>query len=73
MASVLALSSHVALGSVGLAAIVPALQSLGHEVWAVPTVVLSNRPGFGPLRGERPRRPISPPCWTRWRPTAARG
>lgn len=53
MARVLALSSHVAFGSVGLAAIVPALQSLGHEVIAVPTVVLSNHPGYGPFSGER--------------------
>ncbi len=53
MARVLVLSSHVAFGSVGLAAIVPALQSLGHEVIAVPTVVLSNHPGYGPFSGER--------------------
>ncbi len=53
MARVLALSSHVAFGSVGLAATLPALQSLGHEVIAVPTVVLSNHPGYGPFSGER--------------------
>ena len=53
MARVLALSSHVGFGSVGLAAIVPGLQSLGHEVIAVPTVVLSNHPGYGPFSGER--------------------
>jgi pyridoxine kinase len=53
MPRVLALSSHVAFGSVGLAAIVPALQSLGHEVVAVPTVVLSNHPGYGAFSGER--------------------
>ena len=35
--------------SVGLAATVPALQSLGHEVWALPTVLLASRPGLGPL------------------------
>jgi pyridoxine kinase len=52
MPRVLALSSHVAFGSVGLAAIVPALQSLGHEVIAVPTVVLSNHPGYGAFSGE---------------------
>ena len=34
MARILALSSHVAYGSVGLAAIVPALQWLGHDVMA---------------------------------------
>ena len=47
MARVLALSSHVARGCVGLAATVPALQWLGHEVWALPTVVLASRPGLG--------------------------
>ena len=49
MARVLAISSHVARGSVGLAATVPALQWLGHEVWALPTVVLASRPGLGTL------------------------
>jgi pyridoxine kinase len=52
MARVLALSSHVAFGSVGLAAIVPALQWLGHEVIVMPTVVLSNQPGYPGLAGE---------------------
>lgn len=52
MARVLALSSHVAFGSVGLAAIVPALQWLGHEVIALPTVVLSNHPGYAHSAGE---------------------
>ena len=47
MARVLALSSHVVRGSVGLAATVPALQSLGHEVWSLPTVTLAARPGLG--------------------------
>lgn len=47
MACVLCLSSHVVRGSVGLAATVPALQSLGHEVWALPTVTLAARPGLG--------------------------
>ncbi|RTL62721.1 MAG: pyridoxal kinase [Hyphomicrobiales bacterium] len=47
MARVLCLSSHVVRGSVGLAATVPALQSLGHEVWALPTVTLAARPGLG--------------------------
>jgi pyridoxine kinase len=49
MARVLALSSHVARGCVGLAATVPALQWLGHEVWALPTIVLASRPGLGRL------------------------
>lgn len=47
MANVLAISSHVARGHVGLAATVPALQHLGHEVWALPTVLLATRPGLG--------------------------
>jgi len=49
MAKVLAVSSHVARGHVGLAATVPALQRLGHEVWALPTVLLASRPGMGRL------------------------
>ena len=49
MATVLAISSHVARGSVGLAATAPALHWLGHEVWAVPTVLLASRPGLGRL------------------------
>ncbi len=53
MARVLALSSHVAFGSVGLAVIVPALQGLGHEVIALPTVVLSSHPGYGRYAGEQ--------------------
>lgn len=47
MARILALSSHVVRGGVGLAATVPALQSLGHEVWALPTITLASRPGLG--------------------------
>ena len=45
MARVLAVSSQVVRGHVGLSAAVPALQRLGHEVWPVPTIVLSNHPG----------------------------
>lgn len=47
MARVLAISSHVVRGHVGLDATVPGLQALGHEVWALPTVILASRPGFG--------------------------
>ena len=50
MARILAISSHVVRGHVGLAATVPALQSLGHEVWALPTVLLASRPGLGRLQ-----------------------
>jgi pyridoxine kinase len=49
MATVLAISSQVARGHVGLAATVPALQWLGHEAWALPTVLLASRPGLGRL------------------------
>ena len=47
MARVLAISSHVTHGNVGLTATVPALQWLGHEVWPMPTVLLASRPGLG--------------------------
>jgi pyridoxine kinase len=47
MARVLAISSHVVRGHVGLDATVPGLQALGHEVWALPTVTLASRPGLG--------------------------
>jgi len=49
MARVLVISSHVVRGQVGLAATVPALQHFGHEVWALPTVLLASRPGLGRL------------------------
>jgi pyridoxine kinase len=45
MAYILAISSQVVRGHVGLSAIVPALQRLGHKVLALPTIVLSNHPG----------------------------
>jgi len=47
MARILAISSHVVRGQVGLAASTPALQSQGHEVWALPTVLFAQRPGLG--------------------------
>jgi pyridoxine kinase len=53
MARVLAISSQVAHGSVGLSVIVPALQALGHEVMALPTVLLSNHPGHAHVAGTR--------------------
>ena len=53
MPRVLAISSQVARGHVGLSAIVPALQALGHEVIALPTVLLSNHPGHAHVAGER--------------------
>ena len=44
---VLSMSSQVAYGHVGNCAAVPALQALGHEVLAVPTVLLAHHPGHG--------------------------
>jgi len=52
MARILAVSSHVAYGSVGLASIVPALQWLGHETVPVPTVVLSCNPAYPHFAGK---------------------
>lgn len=49
--SILSVSSQVAYGHVGNAAIVPALQALGCEVLAVPTVLLAHHPGHGTPQG----------------------
>lgn len=56
MARILALSSQVVRGHVGLSAAVPALQRLGHEVWPMPTVLLSNHPGHTRFAGA----PVAP-------------
>ena len=56
MARILAISSYVAHGHVGLGAIVPALNRLGHEVIALPTVLLSNHPKHKACAGE----PVAP-------------
>ena len=56
MARILAISSFVAHGHVGLGAIVPALNRLGHDVIALPTVLLSNHPKHAQCAGE----PVSP-------------
>jgi pyridoxine kinase len=53
MGRVLAISSQVARGHVGLSAIVPALQRLGHDVIALPTILLSNHPGHAHVAGEK--------------------
>lgn len=53
MAHILAISSQVAYGTVGLSVIVPALQALGHEVIGLPTVLLSNHPGHLHSSGTR--------------------
>jgi pyridoxine kinase len=44
---VISISSHVARGSVVNRAMVFALERLGFEVWAVPTVLLPHHPGHG--------------------------
>lgn len=46
--AVIVVSSHVARGTVGNRAAVFALETLGHPVWAVPTVILPWHPGHGP-------------------------
>ncbi|MCA3556258.1 PfkB family carbohydrate kinase [Aestuariivirga sp.] len=50
---VLSISSQVVWGPVGNSAAVPALQAKGHEVLALPTVMLSNHPGHGAPAGLR--------------------
>lgn len=45
--AVLVISSHVVRGSVGNRAAVFALETLGHPVWALPTIVLPWHPGHG--------------------------
>ncbi|WP_404863376.1 pyridoxal kinase PdxY [Georhizobium sp. MAB10] len=46
--AVIVISSHVVRGSVGNRAAVFALESLGHPVWALPTIILPFHPGHGP-------------------------
>ena len=53
MAKVLAISSQVVRGHVGNSAAVLALQRMGHDVWPLPTVVLSNHPGHAKVAGMR--------------------
>lgn len=53
MAQILAISSWVACGHVGLSAAAPVLQILGHDVVQMPTVQLSNHPGFPHVAGGR--------------------
>jgi len=49
---VLSIQSDVVRGHVGNAAARFALQRVGVDVWAVPTVLLSNHPGHGKFRGD---------------------
>lgn len=46
-AAIIVISSHVVRGSVGNRAAVFALETLGHPVWAVPTITLPWHPGHG--------------------------
>jgi pyridoxine kinase len=47
-AEIIAISSHVVRGSVGNRAIVFSLETMGHPVWSMPTVILPWHPGHGP-------------------------
>ena len=53
MAKVLSISSQVVYGHIGNSAAAFVLQRMGHDVMAVPTTVLSNRPGYKAIAGER--------------------
>jgi len=48
--AVIVISSHVVRGAVGNRGAVFALETLGHPVWAVPTVILPWHPGHGPAK-----------------------
>jgi len=51
--AVLAISSQVVAGHVGNSAAQFVLETLGHDVWAIPTVLLSHHPGHGTPAGRR--------------------
>jgi pyridoxine kinase len=51
VARIIVVSSFVTRGHVGLRAMVPALERLGHEVMAIPTVVLSSHAAFPKVAG----------------------
>jgi pyridoxine kinase len=53
MAKVLSISSQVVYGHVGNSTACFVLQRMGHEVLSLPTVLLSNRPGYQALAGDR--------------------
>ena len=50
--NILSIQSEVVYGHVGQAAARFALQRLGHEVWAVPSVLLSSHAGYAAVAGE---------------------
>lgn len=56
MPAILAISSTVVRGHVGNSAAVFALRRLGLETWCLPTIVLSNHPGYSHMAGS----PIPP-------------
>jgi pyridoxine kinase len=56
MAKVLSISSQVVYGHVGNSSTAFVLQRMGHEVLSLPTILLSNRPGYEAIAGE----PIDP-------------
>ena len=53
MAKILTISSDVVYGHVGNAASVFTLRRMGHEVWSIPTVILSNHPGHPNMAGHQ--------------------
>ena len=53
MANILSISSQVARGHVGNSVTQFVLQRLGHEAWALPSVLLSNHPGHKKFGGAR--------------------
>jgi pyridoxine kinase len=53
MAKVLSISSQVVHGHVGNSTAAFVFQRMGHPILAVPTIILSNRPGYKALAGER--------------------
>ncbi|MBU2533390.1 MAG: DUF429 domain-containing protein, partial [Alphaproteobacteria bacterium] len=52
-AGTLAISSTVAVGHVGLSAIIPTFHLIGQTVAAIPTILLSNHPGLPHVAGTR--------------------
>lgn len=58
MARILAISSQTVFGPVGNSAAVPALQGAGHEVLALPTILLSFHPGHGAPSGQSTPAPL---------------
>lgn len=52
MAKVLSISSQVVYGHVGNSTAAFVLQRMGHDVLSLPTIILSNRPGYGTIASE---------------------